>query len=154
MPIAGTFNTGTANTVASPTLGSAGNQVTVTQTVTYTMLGVQQSYLSQLVTNSVNQQINTSQQSIVDDGVSTAQYNVIQSNETTAQVTMQATASVGAKLDTSTIKQEVAGKKTADVESTIKSNPGVTNVTVKLSPFWVSSVPTDQKKIVINITKS
>ena len=154
VPIAGTFNTGTANTVASPTLGSAGNQVTVTQTVTYTMLGVQQSYLSQLVTNSVNQQINTSQQSIVDDGVSTAQYNVIQSNETTAQVTMQATASVGAKLDTSTIKQEVAGKKTADVESTIKSNPGVTNVTVKLSPFWVSSVPTDQKKIVINITKS
>jgi len=154
VPIVGTFNTGTANTVASPTLGSAGNQVTVTQTVTYTMLGVQQSYLSQLVTNSVNQQINTSQQSIVDDGVSTAQYNVLQSNGTTAQVTMQATASVGAKLDTSTIKQEVAGKKTADVESTIKSNPGVTDVTVKLSPFWVSSVPTDQKKIVINITKS
>jgi hypothetical protein len=154
VPIVGTFNTGTANTVASPTLGSAGNQVTVTQTVTYTMLGVQQSYLSQLVTNSVNQQINPAQQSIVDDGVSTAQYNVIQSNGTTAQVTMQATASVGAKLDTSTIKHEVAGKKTADVEATIKSNPGVTNVTVKLSPFWVSSVPTDQKKIIINITKS
>ena len=154
VPIIGTFNTGTANTVASPTLGSAGNQVTVTQTVTYTMLGVQQSYLSQLVSNSVNQQINPDQQSIVDDGISTAQYNVVQSNATTAQVTMQATASVGAKLDTSSLKRQVSGKKSADVESTIKSNPGVTNVNVKLSPFWVTTVPADQKKIVINITKS
>jgi len=154
VPIIGTFNTGTANTVASPTLGSAGNQVTVTQTVTYTMLGVQQSYLSQLVSNSVNQQINPDQQSIIDDGISTAQYNVVQSNATTAQVTMQATASVGAKLDTSSLKRQVSGKKSADVESTIKSNPGVTSVNVKLSPFWVTTVPADQKKIVINITKS
>ncbi|MEI8187514.1 MAG: hypothetical protein WCG30_01035 [Candidatus Saccharibacteria bacterium] len=153
-PIVGTFNTGATTTTAAPTLGTAGNQVTVTQNITYTMLGVQKSYLSQLVITNINSQINTSQQSIIDDGVSNAQYSTLQSNATTAQVTMQDTASVGALINSQSIKKEIAGKKSGDVQSTIKSIPGVTDVTVKLSPFWVTTVPTDLSKVVINISKS
>jgi hypothetical protein len=153
-PIVGTFNTGATTTTAAPTLGTVGNQVTVTQNITYTMLGVQKSYLSQLVITNIYSQINTSQQSIIDDGVSSAQYTTLQSNATTAQVTMQDTASVGALIDSQAIKKEIAGKKTGDVQSTIKSIPGVTDVTVKLSPFWVTTVPTNLSKVVINISKS
>ena len=153
-PIVGTFNTGATTTTAAPTLGTPGNQVTVTQNITYTMLGVQKSYLSQLVITNINSQINTSQQSIIDDGVSNAQYSTLQSNATTAQVTMQDTASVGALINSQSIKKEIAGKKSGDVQSTIKSIPGVTDVTVKLSPFWVTTVPTDLSKVVINISKS
>ena len=58
------------------------------------------------------------------------------------------------KQETQSIKKEIAGKKSGDVQSTIKSIPGVTDVTVKLSPFWVTTVPTDLSKVVINISKS
>ena len=118
------------------------------------MLGVQKTYLSDLINQSVKKQINTSQQSIIDDGVNSAQFTVIQSSATTAQVTMQANALVGSNLNVSTIKSQIVGLKSADVKSNIKAYPGVTNVTVKFSPFWVNSVPKQQNKITVNISKS
>ncbi len=154
VPINDTFSTGTPKTSVSPALGSQAKNVTVTQTVSYTMLGVQKTYLSDLINQSVKKQINTSQQSIIDDGVNSAQFTVIQSSASTAQVTMQANALVGSDLNVSTIKSQIVGLKSADVKSNIKAYPGVTNVTVKFSPFWVNSVPKQQNKITVNISKS
>jgi hypothetical protein len=154
VPIVSTFSTGATTTSASPTLGSVGNNVTVTESIIYTMLGVQQSYLDTLVNKNINSQINDVQQTIIDNGVKSAQYTSVQANSTTAQVTMQDTGYVGANLNKQDIKGQIAGKKTADVKSIINAYPGVNNVTVKLFPFWVNSVPNNQNKIVINITKS
>jgi cell division protein FtsL len=154
VPIDSTFTSGTPTTSASPSVGSIGNNVTVTETTTYTMLGVQQSYLNTLVNNNINNQINTVQQSIIDNGVKNAQYTTLQSSPTSAQVSMQDTAYVGANLNKQNIKSQIKGKKSGDVESFIKAYPGVNNVTVKFSPFWVSSVPNNDNKIIINITKS
>jgi len=154
VPMVSTFSTGATTTSASPTLGSVGNNVTVTESIVYTMLGVQQSYLDTLVNKNINSQINDVQQTIIDNGVKSAQYTSVQANATTAQVTMQDTGYVGANLNKQNIKGQIAGKKTADVKSIINAYPGVNNVTVKLFPFWVNSVPSNQNKIVINITKS
>ncbi len=154
VPIVSTFSTGATTTSPSPTLGSVGNNVTVTESIIYTMLGVQQSYLDTLVNKNINSQINDVQQTIIDNGVKSAQYTSVQANATTAQVTMQDTGYVGANLNKQDIKGQIAGKKTADVKSIINAYPGVNNVTVKLFPFWVNSVPNNQNKIVINITKS
>ena len=154
VPIVSTFSTGATTTSASPTLGSVGNNVTVTESIIYTMLGVQQSYLDTLVNKNINSQINDVQQTIIDNGVKSAQYTSVQANATTAQVTMQDTGYVGANLNKQDIKGQIAGKKTADVKSIINAYPGVNNVIVKLFPFWVNSVPNNQNKIVINITKS
>ncbi|MEI7674473.1 MAG: hypothetical protein WCI60_01945 [bacterium] len=154
VPMVSTFSTGATTTSASPTLGSVGNNVTVTESIVYTMLGVQQSYLDTLVNKNINSQINDVQQTIIDNGVKSAQYTSVQANATTAQVTMQDTGYVGANLNKQNIKGQIAGKKTADVKSIINAYPGVNNVTVKLFPFWVNSVPNNQNKIVINITKS
>ncbi|MEI7838232.1 MAG: hypothetical protein WCI37_00400 [bacterium] len=154
VPIVGTFSTGATTTTASPTLGSVGNNVTVTEAITYTMLGVQQSYLNTLVNNNINSQINTVQQSIIDNGVKNAQYSSLQAGATTAQITMQDKAYIGANLDKQNLKDQIAGKKSADVKSIINAYPGVDNVSIKFFPFWVNAVPKDQNKIVININKS
>jgi hypothetical protein len=39
------------------------------------------------------------------------------------------------------------------VKSILQSNPDVTNVNVKLSPFWVTKVPKKHSKVTIVITK-
>ncbi len=44
-------------------------------------------------------------------------------------------------------------KRVRQVQSVIESNPDVTGVTVKLSPFFVDTVPTKNNKITITIAK-
>lgn len=149
-----TFNAGAPSTTTSANVGDQANNVTVTQTTAYTMFGVHQSDLQTLINSAVNSQIDTSKQSIQDDGVNQASFTVLGQSGGTAQVTMQATATVGPKLDIPGLKKQIAGKKSGDVKSIIGNNPGVKSVTVNFSPFWVSSTPKSTSKITIKFQKA
>lgn len=152
--ITATFNAGTPTNTPGAAVGTQATTVTVTQSITYTMLGVQKSYLQTLVDNDVNSKIDTSKQTIIDDGVSNATFTLLNTSANSAQVTMQTAASTGAKLNMASLKQQIAGKKSGDVKTIIEANPGVTNVTVKYSPFFVSSTPKNVSKITIQVEKS
>jgi len=152
-PILATFNTGTPNTTNSANVGAVANNVTVTETITYTLFGVHKSDLQTLVTNSVDGQINTSQQSILDYGINNAVYNVNSQTSTAAQLSMSAVVEVGPQLSIASIKSSAEGQKTGAIESQLKTNPNVTGVKVSISPFWASTVPKDASKITVNIAK-
>ena len=152
--LTGTFSAGTPSTSTSANVGDQANNVTVTQTTTYTMMGVHSSDLQTLLNSNINSQIDTSKQSIQNNGFDKASFNVLNQSATGAQLTMQATATIGPKFDLASLKSQVAGKKTGDVKSIIGGNPGVTNVQVHLSPFWVGSVPNKTSKITITFQKS
>jgi len=117
------------------------------------MLGVKQTDLKALVDNDVKKQIDTSKQSILSEGLTDAKYRVVAATDTTAQVALQTVATAGPDLNIDNIKRESAGKKGGDIKSLIQSTPGVTDVKVKLSPFWVSSVPKKTTKITVTIAK-
>ena len=117
------------------------------------MYGVKKGDLQKVVEANVKSQIDTSKQSILNDGLARATYNVETNTPTSAQVTMTTTATVGPDLDIDSIKQNAMGKKSGEVKSDLESQPGVKSVTVKLSPFWVSSVPNKDKKITVIIAK-
>jgi hypothetical protein len=151
--IPATFSAGTPTVTTSANVGDASSTVTVTEVVTYTMFGVHESDLKTLVDSNVNNQIDTSKQSILSEGLSSASFSVQSSNSTSAVLGMQTTAIAGPQLDVATIKQEVEGKKSGDVISLLKADPDVTDVNVKLSPFWVTTVPTKTSKITIDVAK-
>lgn len=146
---------------ASPTVSSSaqpGDQtdtVTVTQTTTYTMYGVKQTDIKQFIVASVSQQIDTAKQKILNDGADKAIFQVgtpVSSGPLAAS--LSATSVAGPDLNVTAIKQAAAGKKAGDIERTIKANPGVTTVSVKYSPFWVSAVPKNPAKIMVVIDKA
>lgn len=151
--ISATFVAGAPAITASASVGSTVDTVTVTQVVTYTMLGVKQADLKTLVDNDVKKQIDTSKQSILSEGLSDAKYRVIAVTDTTAQVALQTVATAGPDLNIDNIKRQAAGKKGGDIKSLLQGDPGVTDVNVKLSPFWVSSVPKKTSKITVTIAK-
>ncbi len=151
--IVATFSAGTPAVTTSANAGDAASSVTVTEIVTYTMFGVHQADLKTIVDNNVKTQIDTAKQSILSQGLSAATFSVTSTTATGAQVTLQTTAEVGPQLDVATIKTQTAGKKTGDVQSLLQSNPDVTSVTVKYSPFWVTSVPKHTNNITVNIAK-
>lgn len=148
-PIEATFATGAAEEKLSANAGDEASVVTVTQKVTYSMLGVADGDIEKLVQNAVKNRIDTSKQSILDYGINAATFTLLMAQPDGAQVNLQATAIAGPQLNVDDIKQQIAGKKANNAEELIKQNPGVTEVTVTYSPFWVSSIPGKTGKITV-----
>ncbi len=151
--ILSTYSSGTPVVSSSAPVGDVADNVTVTETVTYTMFGVPQSDLKTLVENNIKSQIDTAKQSILDNGIAKAVFNVDNISPTAAQITMSGTATVGPDLNVADIRTAAAGKKPGAVKSDLGSNPDVVSVDVKLSPFWVSSVPKKTSRITVHIAK-
>lgn len=150
-PIPATFTSTPGNVSTSVTVGSAASSVTVTESVSYSMFGAKQSDLDQIIASSVNSQINANSQKILDYGLSKATFNIQNQTPGSALLTMQTGVLVGSGLDAANIKKQSAGEKPGTAESTIRGYPGVTSVTVHLSPFWVSSIPKSTSKITVKI---
>lgn len=153
MPIKESFATVGPNVTATPAVGEQADSVTVNSVTTYTMLGVNQDDLNTLVDNAAKKEIDQNKQSVQDNGVSGATF-VIQDNSANPKITVQSTAVIGPKLDTDGIKQEVAGKKKGETIQIISTRPGIKDVEVSYSPFWVGKTPKKASKITIEFKKA
>jgi len=153
-PIGATYNAGTPNITQTANVGDPATTVTVTEAITYSMFGAKDIYLNTLITDSVNQQIDTSKQAIQNTGLSQAAFSGVAQTPTQATLTMQTTSTIGPHLNIAKLKAQIAGLKKGDLETTLEQNPGVTGVTVKYSPFWVSATPKNVNKITINLKKA
>lgn len=148
-------------TISAPVIKStpgvdaeASGEVTITAETTYSVLGVKQEYLSQLVKKDAGSKIDTTKQSISDDGLKTAAIRLeARKSPTEAQMNIQSLVTAGPELNETSIKEQIRGKKKGDTEKLIGALPGVKDVTVQYKPFWVFSTPKATKKITIVIEK-
>jgi len=151
--IQSTFQTGAPNITTTANVGDQADNVTVNETVTYTMFGAKKQDLHQVVADSVSKKIDTSKQVLLDDGLDSATFTLQSQTGNNAVIALQDTAIAGPDLKVDSLRKQVAGKKASDAQSIIKSNPGVTDVNVSYSPFWVSAIPKNTSKITIIIEK-
>jgi hypothetical protein len=149
--IPATFTSTTPSPSPSVAANSPGSSVTVNENITYTMYGVKQSDLQTVIASSVNSQISTKSQKILNYGLGSATFTSQGGSSGSEMVSMQDNALVGFALNPSTIKSRVAGQKPGSAEATIRGYSGVTNANVHLSPFWVSSIPKKTSKITVTI---
>jgi predicted secreted protein len=147
-PIKATFNASKPNISPNAAVGTIANSVTVTETIRYTMYGVNKSDLIKLLDSNIKSQVGAGQ-SILNSGLSTATYTV---GSPSNSITMSTNAIVGPNINVAKLKQEISGKNVNQIDSLIKSNPDVSGVSVKLSPFYVSTAPSPSK-INIKIAK-
>jgi len=152
--IRATFKASKPTVSSSSQVGDEASTVTVTSAITYTMYGTKRDNLVQLINDDVSQQVDTSKQGIISDGLDKASFGYQDGSDTTARVEMSATATVGPKIDEAAIRQQVAGKKSGEAKDTIGQIPGVTDVQVKLSPFWLTAIPSNPDKITVTIGKA
>lgn len=153
-PIEATFNASSPNISSSVQVGTQADNVTVTESITYTMYGAKESDLHTLLDNQIKQQIDASKQSIQTDGMSQSSFSVPNPGSgSTLDISLQTTATIGPDINVANLKQQVAGKKSGDVETLIKALPGVTDVQVHFSPFWVGAAPSNTSKITITLEK-
>jgi hypothetical protein len=150
LPIPDTF--GVSNTVvtSTPNVGDQATEVNVSVTITYSMLGAKLDDVKQLVEEEAKKQIDTSKQTILDNGLDNAVFrDVNKQSNGDVKFTLQTEVVAGVQQDVAGIKKAIAGKKRGDAEAIIGSRPGVKEVNMKFSPFWVYKTPTRTGKIII-----
>jgi hypothetical protein len=149
-----TYSTDTPNVTTSSKVGEEAENVTVTQAVTYTMFGVKKADMDNVIQANIKDKVDASKQSILDNGLSKARFSVeVPGPGPQLKVITSLTAIAGPKIDTEKLKTDIVGLKSGQVKDHIKANPGVQEVTVKYSPFWVAKAP-KASKITVQFEKS
>lgn len=148
--IEGTLENAAPTTVASPEVGQEGTEVVVTVNVTYVMYGVKRDILTQAIEKEVKEKIDFSKQVVQNTGLDAADIRVTDKPAPGIfKLNLQTTATAGPQLDVEGIKKDVAGKKRRLTQETVAARPGVTDVKVSYSPFWVVQTPKKTSKITI-----
>lgn len=140
--------------VASPAVKAEGNEVSVNVTVTYTEMGVKKDDVQKLVEAAAKDQIDTSKQTIQDSGIDSAVFRVGSVAADSVAFQLQSIVTAGPQLDTEAIKQDIAGQKRGETTTRIMNRPGIKDVEVKYSPFWVYSTPKNPSHIKIVFEKA
>lgn len=140
----------------SPGVNSVADKVTVSVTTKYTILGVKKDDLKKLVEKEVKSEESNKQRQLLDDGIAKGTFKIGGSggSQETVPLSFQTTVVVGPDINQDDLRQELAGKKKGAAEDLLKSRPGIIEPTVKLSPFWVTSVPGKASKVTFEIQQS
>ena len=152
-PIDITYSVGQPTVTISNKAGEQASSVTVTEAINYVIYGAKESDLKTLVGNAIKAQIDTTKQNILTEGITQGAFKLMGPAENGLSLNLQTVAEVGPSLDVADLTKQFAGKKAGDIKAVLASNPDVTGVDVKLSPFWVSKAPKDLKKITVTVAK-
>lgn len=157
VPIEDSYKAKQGNYDISPNVGGEGDQVTVSATTTYTMTGVKEDDLKQLIEKEVKDQSQGKDQNILSYGIDNAKFKV---NKTSGlqdgqmSLSIDAKVVVGPNLNQDDIKNKISGKKPGEVRDILGQIPGLNDPQVNLSPFWVSKVPANHSKIIIDVQQA
>lgn len=155
LPLTDTLTNGDPVIISSPNVNDSASELNVSATVTYTQLGVKQDDLKQLIETEVKKHIDNAKQTIQDNGLSKAVLRVTDKvSPQKVKFELQTIAVAGPQLDAEGIKKEIAGKKKGATQTIIQSRPGIRDVSIKYSPFWVFSTPKNTKHITITFEQN
>lgn len=151
-PLTETFVATFEAPVATPAVGEEATEGTVTINATYTMLAVKESELLNVVKKVQESKITTATQKVYDNGLSKAKVGQLErKSPNESKLVFTSTATIGPFIDATTVAKEVKGKSAGETKSIIGKRPGITDVEIEYSPFWVFKTPNRLNKINIVI---
>lgn len=148
-----TFNVDQGGVKSSPAVDEevTDGKAKLTGSLVFTMLGVEKSEVGHFLDAYFAKQIgNKNDQRVYDNGADKASFVDVASANNTYTGTLVATGKLGPKIDDNAVKAQARGKRYGDVQASLGQIAGVENVDIKFSPFWVSTVPNDDKRISID----
>lgn len=154
-PLTETFAADAPVVTSTPNVNDPAADVSVSVTINFTQLSVKNDDLKMLVESDVKKKIDISKQTIQDNGLSKATITLLENKSPNeAKFEIKTLAVAGPQLDGDGIKRQVAGKKRSEASNIIKERPGIRDVTITYSPFWVYSTPKNVKNIIVNFEQA
>lgn len=132
-------------------VGSEANGIVkLTATITASMLAVEQTQLTTFFHASMEEEIaGKSNQKIYDDGSKDVKFTQFTNQNSNPAVRVTANGKIGPEINEDKVKEQVAGKRYGDIQASLESIDGVSDVDTKFWPFWVRTVPNDVKRITV-----
>jgi len=150
-PLEETFTVQLADVKVTPAVGQQADTVTGSVTANYSMYGADKSELEKLLELNINEAKKDDSQSIVKNGLNELKVTSAENGE----YTFNTVAYIGPNIDEEKIKEEAAGKKKGEAIQLIEGMEGVDDASVKITPFWASSLPkADKIEVKIEIADS
>lgn len=144
-----TTTNGEASSSAQP--DQQADKVTVTQPVTYKMVGVNREDLEKVVAESVADSIDSSRQTILNYGLDEATFTLQNQTGNETLIGLRSVVTAGPNINVDEVKSKVAGLKSSEAKPLLEEYPGVVSVDISYGPFWVKSIPKNTGKINVTI---
>jgi hypothetical protein len=150
-----TLEEGTPTVKNSPAVDVEATEVTVTQTVTFRMLGIKTSDLAAILDARIKTSLgDATDKNVRNNGLDKAVYRLATKVSIDDQtLNLQTVATIGPEFDKNAIASEVAGKKRGDIEKMLESRDWVRSVSVEYSPLWITTTPKSANKITILVNE-
>ncbi len=129
---------------------SKDGKATLTSRVHYRLSAISEEDLEKFLEQAIESRLSSpEEQRVYETGVEKAVLNDFKSGDEGDSIAVTANGQVGPKIDEDEIKSQSAGKRYGEVQSTLESISGVSDVDIQFWPFWVSAVPNDVDRISI-----
>lgn len=140
-------------TTATPEVGQPATTVTVNIKITYSIVALKKDDLKQIVSDRLEKQIDKAKQQILDKDLLKNLTASVQNQTSPTNMTLNITveASATPNIDTEAIKRQAGGLKKGDIRNFVGQLPGVKDVDVNMSPFWVSKAPNKPARITVTL---
>jgi hypothetical protein len=135
---------------STPSVGQQASTAAVNIKITYSVIAVQKTNLEEVVTNALNKKIDQKKEKISDKDVLSGLTIAVQNqqpNSPNATLALSKDTTAVPIIDEDNVKNAIKGKKENQIKQYLTTYPGVKDVDVKFSPFWVSSAPGKTGKI-------
>jgi hypothetical protein len=135
---------------STPSVGQQASTAAVNIKITYSVIAVQKTNLEEVVTNALNKKIDQKKEKISDKDVLSGLTIAVQNqqpNSPNATLALSKDTTAVPIIDEDNVKNAIKGKKDNQIKQYLTAYPGVKDVDVKFSPFWVSSAPGKTGKI-------
>ena len=147
--IDGSFNVSQGDVKVTPGVGETpegdGAKATASIELTYTLVGVNKDDLSDVLDATLKDQTDETKQKVYNNGIDSVKFSGFATANDGYTVTVTTNGHVGPVINEDDVKKQAVGKKSEEIKELLKQTDGVNDVSVTMSPFWVSSAPSENK---------
>lgn len=153
MVIDGSFSVSQGEVKVTPGVGETpegdSTKATASIELTYTLVGVNRDDLSKVLDAQLKSQTDEAKQKVYNNGLDEVKFSGFTTTDNGYTVSVTTNGHVGPVIDEDEVKQQAVGKKSEEIKELLKQTDGVNDVSVTMSPFWVSAAP-KESKITVN----
>lgn len=131
----------------TPNVGEEAQRAKLTVETTYTLVGLVRDDIKSILTRVIDDTLeNQPDQQMYSLGENAIVFQTFQRPEGGKFVSrLVTTGYIGPKIDTAALAQELAGKRYGEIQALTQAIPGVDDVEIHFSPFWVTTAPAADK---------
>ena len=135
-------------------VGDQATEASISAQFTYSIIGIPADSMSAVLEKKQSELVDTETQSILDNGLDRVQIEVLEEFDGGVLALSASTDGfVGPEINVEQLAEEISGKRFSEAVDLIKNRPGINEVDLELTPFWVFSVPgADKTTITIEIS--